>query len=368
MKNQELIELYCRIFDFESARKLYPWMSVSLDYSGSQISLGMRISEELGLVDHLEGLFQMVEKSDREEHRVLFARKLFQTKQFDRAKYEFVSLSGSTDDWVRTQAKFGLATLFLFSKEIDLAMQYLDSMRDLSAENFLIQQLLMAQAQYFQQRPECALNLLEHAIVNSKNDRNFYLLAKLVSIRIEIYLSRNSRGMALKDMEFLRSVLPQMTSCRTLKTISQKIKSLSVDEIELFLSEAKSILRSKGVEIDITQSPTLLNLLIALADAQQLGMSKQQIHQTLWPESTYHPLRDDNRIYVTIKRLKTLLQPLITGGEIIFRRQSCYFWNTEVRLTKLIFDYFEKTKDPSQVVAVGMTKKNLEENYEKLQA
>jgi DNA-binding winged helix-turn-helix (wHTH) protein len=77
-------------------------------------------------------------------------------------------------------------------------------------------------------------------------------------------------------------------------------------------------------KIDLANQFILVKLLEVLCENQGIAVSKEEIVRRLWKEN-YDPAQHDNRIYVNIKRLRTLIEPDTENPKYLFRSADGYF-------------------------------------------
>ena len=58
--------------------------------------------------------------------------------------------------------------------------------------------------------------------------------------------------------------------------------------------------------------------------------SKESLVEKIWQQK-YNPLVHDNKIYVTIKRLRELLEPDYKNPKYIFRTKEGYYMSKKIR-------------------------------------
>ena len=111
-----------------------------------------------------------------------------------------------------------------------------------------------------------------------------------------------------------------------------KMIKLRYDEIKFKIPESsisldieKSIAHEKNIgSIDLKNQFILIDLLKILLDKNGEPISKSELSKALWNES-YIKNVHDNKIYVTIKRLKNLIEPDKNSTKYLFRSKNGYF-------------------------------------------
>lgn len=145
-----------------------------------------------------------------------------------------------------------------------------------------------------------------------------------------------------KDLELARVYL--QLARRTIDP--NNLKKLSLD-IEIRLAELgvqpdadfdlvfdpvdKSVIEKKRGKVDFKNQFILLELLHMLMKAPGLIYSKEIIVKTIWDQE-YSPAIHDNKIYVTIKRLRKMIEPDYEKPKYIFRAKNGYYFNKNIKV------------------------------------
>ena len=75
----------------------------------------------------------------------------------------------------------------------------------------------------------------------------------------------------------------------------------------------------------------LRDLLRVFLESPGRIFSKEDLARKVWKQ-TYQPSVHDNKIYVTIKRLRALLESDGPNGDLILRAKNGYFLNSKIRV------------------------------------
>ena len=97
------------------------------------------------------------------------------------------------------------------------------------------------------------------------------------------------------------------------------------------------IIERKIGKIDFKNQFILLDLLKLFISHQGEVFSKEYLVEHVWKQ-VYNPEIHDNKIYVTIKRLRKLIEPDFDHPKYIFRSKNGYFLNNSVKVQNLIFN------------------------------
>ncbi len=95
------------------------------------------------------------------------------------------------------------------------------------------------------------------------------------------------------------------------------------------------IVERKIGKIDFKNQFILLDLLKLFITHQGEVFSKEYLVEHVWKQ-VYNPEVHDNKIYVTIKRLRKLIEPDFDQPKYIFRSKNGYFLNKAVKVQNLV--------------------------------
>ena len=117
--------------------------------------------------------------------------------------------------------------------------------------------------------------------------------------------------------------------------VENGLKSLDGDTGNLDLDfdvKSKTIKeRTKG-SVSFANQFILVELMLLLARNQGRVLSKEEIVRQIWGEN-YSPIVHDNKLYVTIRRLRELIEPESAGKpHYIFRAKNGYYLNQQTRI------------------------------------
>lgn len=102
----------------------------------------------------------------------------------------------------------------------------------------------------------------------------------------------------------------------------------------IFDGESNTVIENKIGKVDFKNQFILLDLLkLFLLNPGQI-FSKETLVEEIW-QQPYNPEVHDNKIYVTIKRLRKMIEPDFDKPKYIFRSKNGYFLN---KTTKVLMD------------------------------
>jgi DNA-binding response OmpR family regulator len=122
---------------------------------------------------------------------------------------------------------------------------------------------------------------------------------------------------------------------RFIKREIEKIGDSQVGKFDLvFDFENHTVVEKKLGKVDFKNQFILLDLLRLFVTNQGQVYSKEYLVEQVWRQS-YDPAVHDNKIYVTIKRLRKMIEPDYDKPKYIFRAKNGYFMN---KTAKVHFD------------------------------
>ena len=91
------------------------------------------------------------------------------------------------------------------------------------------------------------------------------------------------------------------------------------------------VLESDGRVIDFKNQFILISLLLEITKKQNSSITKESLSQLLWSEE-YNPVRHDNKIYVTVRRLRKLLEPNSKVPKYVLKTKEGYTLNKRINV------------------------------------
>lgn len=132
-----------------------------------------------------------------------------------------------------------------------------------------------------------------------------------------------------------------------LQSLDEKYFSLNVKEIKIELEKlGMEILLNHDLSVDFESQSffernlgrislggqfVLSDLLKLFVENPGVVFSKQELIEKVWKEN-YNPEIHDNKIYVTVKRLRMLIEPNQDETKYIFRSKKGYYFSTTVKV------------------------------------
>jgi len=150
-----------------------------------------------------------------------------------------------------------------------------------------------------------------------------------------IYSESGDKEMARFYVSLLNRTLDPNNFVRTAKmakALAERLGSESQNQFDLVFDESKNaVLEKKLGKIDFKNQFILLDLLKLFVQNPGTVFSKEYLVENVWRQP-YDPGIHDNKIYVTIKRLRKMIEPDFEKPKYIFRAKNGYFMNKSARV------------------------------------
>lgn len=168
-----------------------------------------------------------------------------------------------------------------------------------------------------------------------KVTKNPQMQLSLLGLLGWIYLESGDKEMARMYVSLLNRGLDPQNYVRTAKmarALAEKLGSDGQNQFDLVFDEAKNaVLEKKLGKIDFKNQFILLDLLKLFVQNPGTVFSKEYLVENVWRQP-YDPSIHDNKIYVTIKRLRKMIEPDFEKPKYIFRAKNGYFMNKSARV------------------------------------
>lgn len=139
----------------------------------------------------------------------------------------------------------------------------------------------------------------------------------------KIYLGLANQSIDPVNMKHLK---------RSIDDVMKKIGQVNESEYDLvFDSTSKTVMEKKRGRINFHNQFILLDLLKLFLKKPGEVHSKEEIVQKVWKQS-YDPSVHDNKLYVTIKRLRKMIEPDYDKPKYIFRAKNGYYLNKNIKV------------------------------------
>ncbi|MCE3011103.1 MAG: winged helix-turn-helix domain-containing protein [Proteobacteria bacterium] len=141
-------------------------------------------------------------------------------------------------------------------------------------------------------------------------------------------MARLYTGLALKGCD-------PVNMKRIYRSLTEEMEKLGGDvktSYDLVFDLENHLVQEKKLgKVDFKNQFILLDLLRLFCQNQGQVYSKEYLVENIWKQS-YDPSVHDNKIYVTIKRLRKLIEPEFEKPKYIFRAKNGYFMNKSAKV------------------------------------
>lgn len=144
------------------------------------------------------------------------------------------------------------------------------------------------------------------------------------------YLKSGNKELARLYLNLAYRAVDPKNTIRLARQIEKDMKELGQDASAsfdlIFDVENHTVTEKKLGKIDFKNQFILLDLLKLFVQNQGQVYSKEYLVEQVWKQD-YDPAVHDNKIYVTIKRLRKMIEPDFEKPKYIFRAKNGYFMN-----------------------------------------
>ncbi len=168
-----------------------------------------------------------------------------------------------------------------------------------------------------------------------RSERNLFMYVHLLLALGRTYKEAGEADMARLYLRLARkSIDPEV-----MKAVARHIDSLLLelgetgsDDFDLvFDMSSNSVSERKKGRIDFKNQFILLDMLRLFMKQPGVVHSKEHLVRQVWKQE-YDPIVHDNKIYVTIKRLRKLIEPDYDKPKYIFRAKNGYYLNKSAKI------------------------------------
>lgn len=168
-----------------------------------------------------------------------------------------------------------------------------------------------------------------------KDNKNYYLFISVLYALGSVYADAGNNDMARLYLSLAKRSADPINMKRGLRHIEKRLSALGVPaenkyDLIFNLMNNSVIERRKG-SIDFKNQFILLDLLKLFVKTPGEVFTKETIVKTIWKQD-YNPEVHDNKIYVTIKRLRQMIEPDYDKPRYIFRAKNGYYLNRNTKI------------------------------------
>lgn len=119
------------------------------------------------------------------------------------------------------------------------------------------------------------------------------------------------------------------------RQLQERIKKINLkhkEEFDLFFDETNHLVTEVKIgKVDFKNQFILLDLLKLFVSNPGVVFTKEDLVMKVWHQD-YDPMVHDNKIYVTIKRLRKMIEPDYEKPKYIFRSKNGYYLNKAIKV------------------------------------
>lgn len=196
-------------------------------------------------------------------------------------------------------------------------------------------QILNAQIYNELKKHDQALELLWQTYELLKENKIFHLHLSLLYNLGKTYKLLGDKDMARTHYKLAYHSCDPACMTFLAKALHVEMEELGGDSKEnydlVFELENHTVIERKLGKVDFKNQFILMDLLKLFVQNQGQVYSKEYLVEQVWKQS-YDPAVHDNKIYVTIKRLRKMIEPDYDKPKYIFRAKNGYFMNKSAKV------------------------------------
>lgn len=182
---------------------------------------------------------------------------------------------------------------------------------------------------------EQAIDILWQAYEQIKVQKTMLMHIYLLFNMGRTYLKAGDRELARLYLNLAAKAVDPKNLIRLSRQIEKEVADLGQDSRTnydlIFDIENHTVTEKKLGKVDFKNQFILLDLLRLFVQNQGQVYSKEYLVEQVWKQD-YDPAVHDNKIYVTIKRLRKMIEPDFEKPKYIFRAKNGYFMNKSAKV------------------------------------
>lgn len=181
-----------------------------------------------------------------------------------------------------------------------------------------------------------ALEVFWKAFESLKNQKNMYTYVSLLLAMGNAYAEAGDAELARTYLRLAHQMADPSVFVflfRKINEVNRKISGKAESHFDLVLEAASnSVIERKKGKIDFKNQFILLDMLKLFLRSPGEVYSKEALVKAVWRQE-YDPSVHDNKIYVTIKRLRQLIEPDFDKPKYIYRAKNGYYLNRNTKVS-----------------------------------
>lgn len=196
-------------------------------------------------------------------------------------------------------------------------------------------QILNARILSLLKKYDQALDILWQTYETVRKQKTLTMHIYLLYAFGETYLMAGDKDLARIYLNLAQNSADPENFAHLAKDIQELMEQLGTDAKSgydlVFDLQDHAVVERKLGKVDFKNQFILLDLLKLFVQNQGQVYSKEYLVEQVWKQN-YDPAIHDNKIYVTIKRLRKLIEPDYDKPKYIFRAKNGYFMNKSVKV------------------------------------
>ncbi len=180
-----------------------------------------------------------------------------------------------------------------------------------------------------------ALEILWECYELLKVEKNLFMYSTLLWAMGICYQDLGEADLAKTYLKLAKATVDSSSLKRQARLINEKLEELGVrphnDYDLIFDQKQNTVTERKRGPVDFKNQFILLDLLHLFMQHPGETFSKEVLVKRIWKQD-YNPAVHDNKIYVTIKRLRQMIEPDAEKPKYIFRAKNGYYLNKNTRI------------------------------------
>ena len=185
-------------------------------------------------------------------------------------------------------------------------------------------------------RYEEALDIFWKAFEQLKNQKNIYTYVSLLFAMGYAYAEAGEVDLSKTYLRLAQEMADPSNFVFLLRKIGELTRRLSGKNESsfdlVFDQTSNSVIERKKGRIDFKNQFILLDMLKLFLKSPGEVYSKEALVKAVWKQE-YDPSVHDNKIYVTIKRLRQLIEPDFDKPKYIYRAKNGYYLNRNAKVS-----------------------------------
>lgn len=182
---------------------------------------------------------------------------------------------------------------------------------------------------------EEALEVLWKAYDLIKETKNMVINNYLLVFFASVYFEMGNKDLASVYINMAQKSIDPVNQVRLYQTFESYYKKIGGNTnktYDIVFNETDHSVQEKRLgKVDFKNQFILLDLLRLFMQNQGAVFSKEYLVENVWKQK-YDPAVHDNKIYVTIKRLRKMIEPDFDKPKYIFRAKNGYFMNKSAKV------------------------------------